>query len=365
MVKTLTVLGLESSCDDTAAAVVQQTGSEPARILSSVVLGQAELHAAFGGVVPEIAARAHAEKLDIAVRQALDLAGIGLAQMDAVAVTAGPGLIGGVLAGVMCAKGLATGAGKPLVGINHLAGHALTPRLTDQVPFPYLLLLVSGGHCQFLLVRGIDDFTRLGGTIDDAPGEAFDKTARLLGLTQPGGPSVEIAAREGDATRFPFPRPLLDREGCDMSFSGLKTALLRLRDKVIAEKCGLTIRDRADLSAGFQMAVADVLAEKTRRALALYLAEPVPQPVLAVAGGVAANQLIRARLETVAGEMGVDFIAPPLSLCTDNAAMIAYAGLERFRAGEQDDMTLAARPRWPLDRTSPSLLGSGKKGAKA
>ena len=365
MVKTLTVLGLESSCDDTAAAVVQQTGSEPARILSSVVLGQAELHAAFGGVVPEIAARAHAEKLDIAVRQALDLAGIGLAQMDAVAVTAGPGLIGGVLAGVMCAKGLATGAGKPLVGINHLAGHALTPRLTDQVPFPYLLLLVSGGHCQFLLVRGIDDFTRLGGTIDDAPGEAFDKTARLLGLTQPGGPSVEIAAREGDATRFPFPRPLLDRAGCDMSFSGLKTALLRLRDKVIAEKGGLTIRDRADLSAGFQMAVADVLAEKTRRALAVYLNEQVPQPILAVAGGVAANQLIRARLETVAGEMGVDFIAPPLSLCTDNAAMIAYAGLERFRAGEQDDMTLAARPRWPLDRTSPSLLGSGKKGAKA
>lgn len=365
MVKTLTVLGLESSCDDTAAAVVQQTGSEPARILSSVVLGQAELHAAFGGVVPEIAARAHAEKLDIAVRQALDLAGIGLAQMDAVAVTAGPGLIGGVLAGVMCAKGLATGAGKPLVGINHLAGHALTPRLTDQVPFPYLLLLVSGGHCQFLLVRGIDDFTRLGGTIDDAPGEAFDKTARLLGLTQPGGPSVEIAAREGDATRFPFPRPLLDRAGCDMSFSGLKTALLRLRDKVIAEKGGLTIRDRADLSAGFQMAVADVLAEKTRRALAVYLNEQVPQPILAVAGGVAANQLIRARLETVAGEMGVGFIAPPLSLCTDNAAMIAYAGLERFRDGEQDDMTLAARPRWPLDRTSPSLLGSGKKGAKA
>lgn len=365
MVKTLTVLGLESSCDDTAAAVVQQTGSEPARILSSVVLGQAELHAAFGGVVPEIAARAHAEKLDIAVRQALDLAGIGLAQMDAVAVTAGPGLIGGVLAGVMCAKGLAAGAGKPLVGINHLAGHALTPRLTDQVPFPYLLLLVSGGHCQFLLVRAIDDFTRLGGTIDDAPGEAFDKTARLLGLTQPGGPSVEIAAREGDATRFPFPRPLLDRAGCDMSFSGLKTALLRLRDKVIAEKGGLTIRDRADLSAGFQMAVADVLAEKTRRALAVYLNEQVPQPILAVAGGVAANQLIRARLETVAGEMGVGFIAPPLSLCTDNAAMIAYAGLERFRAGEQDDMTLAARPRWPLDRTSPSLLGSGKKGAKA
>lgn len=365
MVKTLTILGLESSCDDTAAAVVRQTGSDPAQILSSVVLGQADLHAAFGGVVPEIAARAHAEKLDIAVKQALDQAGLGLADMDAVAVTAGPGLIGGVLAGVMCAKGLAMGAGLPLIGVNHLAGHALTPRLTDQVAFPYLMLLVSGGHCQFLLVRGTDDFTRLGGTIDDAPGEAFDKTARLLGLPQPGGPSVEAEAERGDPARFSFPRPLLDRDGCDMSFSGLKTALLRLRDKVIAEKGGLTPRDRADLSAGFQMAVADVLAEKTRRALAIYLADPVADPVLAVAGGVAANRLIRLKVETVAAEAGVSFVAPPLRLCTDNAAMIAYAGLERFRAGEQDDMTLAARPRWPLDRTSPALLGGGKKGAKA
>ena len=365
MVTTLTILGLESSCDDTAAAVVRQTGSDPAQIMSSVVMGQAELHAAYGGVVPEIAARAHAEKLDIAVRQALDQAGLDLTDMDAVAVTAGPGLIGGVLAGVMCAKGLATGAGLPLVGVNHLAGHALTPRLTDQVAFPYLMLLVSGGHCQFLLVRGTDDFTRLGGTIDDAPGEAFDKTARLLGLPQPGGPSVEAEARHGDPARFSFPRPLLDREGCDMSFSGLKTALLRLRDKVIAEKGGMTPRDRADLSAGFQMAVADVLAEKTRRALAIYLSEQVSVPVLAVAGGVAANRLIRAKLETVAAENGVSFVAPPLSLCTDNAAMIAYAGLERFRAGGMDDMTLAARPRWPLDRTSPALLGSGKKGAKA
>ncbi|MDD9707778.1 tRNA (adenosine(37)-N6)-threonylcarbamoyltransferase complex transferase subunit TsaD [Seohaeicola sp. SP36] len=365
MVKTLTILGLESSCDDTAAAVVRQTGSDPAQILSSVVLDQADLHAAFGGVVPEIAARAHAEKLDIAVKQALDQAGLGLADMDAVAVTAGPGLIGGVLAGVMCAKGLAMGAGLPLIGVNHLAGHALTPRLTDQVAFPYLMLLVSGGHCQFLLVRGTDDFTRLGGTIDDAPGEAFDKTARLLGLPQPGGPSVEAEAERGDPARFSFPRPLLDRDGCDMSFSGLKTALLRLRDKVIAEKGGLTPRDRADLSAGFQMAVADVLAEKTRRALAIYLADPVADPVLAVAGGVAANRLIRLKLETVAAEAGVSFVAPPLPLCTDNAAMIAYAGLERFRAGEQDDMTLAARPRWPLDRTSPAILGGGKKGAKA
>ena len=365
MAQALTILGLESSCDDTAAAVLRRTGSDPAEILSSVVLGQAELHAAFGGVVPEIAARAHAEKLDICVRQALSRAGLALSDMDAIAVTAGPGLIGGVLAGVMCAKGLAAGAGLPLIGGNHLAGHALTPRLTDRVAFPYLMLLVSGGHCQFLLVHSANDFTRLGGTIDDAPGEAFDKTARLLGLPQPGGPSVEAEARKGDPARFAFPRPLLDREGCDMSFSGLKTALLRMRDRIVAEKGGLTSRDRADLCAGFQMAVADVLAEKTRRALRLYLAEPPAHPVLAVAGGVAANRLIRDKLETVAAENGVSFVAPPLALCTDNAAMIAYAGMERFAAGEQDDMTLAARPRWPLDSASPAMLGSGKKGAKA
>ena len=365
MGKALTILGLESSCDDTAAAVVRQNGTDPAEIMSSIVLGQTELHAAFGGVVPEIAARAHAEKIDICVKQALVRAGLSLSDIDAIAVTAGPGLIGGVLAGVMCAKGLAVGAGLPLVGVNHLAGHALTPRLTDQIGFPYLMLLVSGGHCQFLLVRGTDDFTRLGGTIDDAPGEAFDKTARLLGLPQPGGPSVEAEARAGDPKRFAFPRPLLDREGCDMSFSGLKTALLRTRDQIVTEKGGLTPKDRADLCAGFQMAVADVLAEKTRRALRLYMEDRPENPVLAVAGGVAANQLIRSKLESVSAENGAQFFAPPLSLCTDNAAMIAYAGLERFRAGMIDDLTLTARPRWPLDRSSPSLLGSGKKGAKA
>lgn len=365
MTEDLTILGLESSCDDTAAAILCQSGTTAPRILASVVHGQTDLHAAFGGVVPEIAARAHAEKLDICVQEALDEAGLSLRQIDAIAVTAGPGLIGGVLSGVMCAKGLAAGLGIPLVGVNHLAGHALTPRLTDQVGFPYLMLLVSGGHCQFLIARGADGFSRLGGTIDDAPGEAFDKTARLLGLPQPGGPSVQKAAETGDAKRFRFPRPLLDRPGCDMSFSGLKTALLRARDAVIAEKQGLTKQDQADLCAGFQAAVVDVLAEKTRRALALYLEEAPATPVLAVAGGVAANTAIRARLETVCADLGVTFTAPPLALCTDNAAMIAYAGLERFRAGLSDDMTLVARPRWPLDKSAPALLGSGKKGAKA
>ncbi|MGR3315806.1 tRNA (adenosine(37)-N6)-threonylcarbamoyltransferase complex transferase subunit TsaD [Marinibacterium profundimaris] len=360
----LTLLGLESSCDDTAAAVVRQD-AKGVSILSSVVHGQAEMHADFGGVVPEIAARAHAEKLDLCVIEALDQAGLDLRDLDAVAVTAGPGLIGGVMAGVMMAKGIALGAGLPLVGVNHLAGHALTPRLTDGLAYPYLMLLVSGGHCQFLVVRGAEDFSRLGGTIDDAPGEAFDKSARLLGLPQPGGPSVEAEAAKGDAKRFAFPRPLLDRPDCNLSFSGLKTALLRARDGIVAEKGGLTRADRADLCAGFQAAVADVLAEKTRRALRIYLEEAPGTPALAVAGGVAANQRIRAALEDVAAEAGAVFTAPPLRLCTDNAAMIAYAGLERFGAGQRDGMDLSARPRWPLDMSRPGLVGGGRKGAKA
>lgn len=364
MTRPLTLLGIESSCDDTAAAVVRGT-SGAAEILSSVVEGQTSLHADFGGVVPEIAARAHAERLDGCVVRALAEAGLPLAEVDAIAVTAGPGLIGGVMSGVALAKGLSAGSGKPLIGVNHLAGHALTPRLTDAVTYPYLMLLVSGGHCQFLLVRGPREFTRLGGTIDDAPGEAFDKTARLLGLPQPGGPSVESEALKGDAKRFRLPRPLLDRAGCDMSFSGLKTALLRTRDTILAEKGGITRQDRADLCAGFQAAVADVLAEKSRRAMARYIEAQPEKPVLAVAGGVAANKTVLASLKAVSAEFGATCIAPPLALCTDNAAMIAYAGLELFTAGHQDDFSLAARPRWPLDTTSPSLLGSGKKGAKA
>ncbi|MDW4549106.1 tRNA (adenosine(37)-N6)-threonylcarbamoyltransferase complex transferase subunit TsaD [Defluviimonas sp. D31] len=360
----ITILGLESSCDDTAAAVVRLSGSKP-EILSSVVYGQTALHADFGGVVPEIAARAHAEKIDLCVEEALQAAGVALGAIDAVAVTAGPGLIGGVLAGVMCAKGIAAGTGLPLVGVNHLAGHALTPRLTDGLSFPYLMLLVSGGHCQFLIAHAPDRFTRLGGTIDDAPGEAFDKTAKLLGLPQPGGPAVEAAARAGDPARFAFPRPLLDRPGCDLSFSGLKTALLRARDAVVAEKGGLTEQDRADLCAGFQAAVSEVLAEKSRRAIAEYLALDPAEPILAVAGGVAANGAIRAALETVSAKSGLRFTAPPLALCTDNAAMIAWAGIERFRLGLIDDADLVARPRWPLDQSQPALIGSGKKGAKA
>ncbi|KIT15395.1 tRNA (adenosine(37)-N6)-threonylcarbamoyltransferase complex transferase subunit TsaD [Jannaschia aquimarina] len=355
MAQVPTMLGLESSCDDTAAAILHGR-----TILSNVVLRQDDLHAAFGGVVPEIAARAHAEKIDIAVERALDEAGRDLSQIDAIAVTAGPGLIGGVLAGVMCAKGLAAATGKPLIGVNHLAGHALTPRLTDDVAFPYLMLLVSGGHCQFLRVDGPDSFVRLGGTIDDAPGEAFDKVARLLALPQPGGPSVETCAEQGRPT-IALPRPLMDRPGCDLSFSGLKTAVLRARDDAVDRDGGLRESIRADLCASFQSAVRDVLAEKARRALA---ACP-DATAFAVAGGVAANGAIREALQDVADRAGIPFLAPPLALCTDNAAMIAWAGAERLFLGLTDDLTLAARPRWPLDESAAPMLGSGKRGAKA
>ena len=360
MTQPLTILGIESSCDDTAAAVVRGTN-----VLASVVYGQTSLHADFGGVVPEIAARAHAEKLDHCIEEALSEAGLNLPNLDGIAVTAGPGLIGGVLSGVMCAKGLSVATGLPLIGVNHLAGHALTPRLTDQLPYPYLTLLVSGGHCQFLIVEGHDKFQRIGGTIDDAPGEAFDKTARLLGLPQPGGPSVEKAAQAGDPKRFALPRPLLNQPGCDMSFSGLKTAILRARNGVVAEKGGLTVQDQADLSASFQAAVTDVLIEKTRRALDQYLQQNPAIPSFAIAGGVAANGVIRDGLMALCAALETGFVAPPLHLCTDNAAMIAYAGIELMTAGHRDDLTLSARPRWPLDQTAAPMLGSGKKGAKA
>lgn len=360
----LTVLGLETSCDDTAAAVVRRSADGRAKIMSNALFDQADLHARFGGVVPEIAARAHAERADLVIEQALDDAALGLDDLDAIAVTSGPGLIGGVMAGVMTCKGLAAATGLPLIGINHLEGHALTPRLTDGIDWPYLLLLVSGGHCQFLRIDGLGRYHRLGGTIDDAPGEAFDKTARLLGLGFPGGPEVEREAARGDPARFRFPRPLLDRPGCDMSFSGLKTAVVRAFDDLVAAQGGLTARDRADLCAAFQAAVGDVLAEKARRAMAALRAERPGNGVIAVAGGVAANRALRAALDREASGQEFRLIAPPLPLCTDNGAMIAWAGLERLAAGWPAEPVIA-RPRWPLDTEAGPMLGSGRKGAKA
>ncbi|WP_040616384.1 tRNA (adenosine(37)-N6)-threonylcarbamoyltransferase complex transferase subunit TsaD [Roseibium sp. TrichSKD4] len=354
-----TVLGIETSCDETAAAVVR--GPSEKAVLSNVIRSQIDEHCAFGGVVPEIAARAHIEILDHIVKEAMDEARCGWDDIDAVAATAGPGLIGGVIVGFMTAKAIAMAAGKPIIGVNHLEGHALTARLTDDVEFPFLLLLVSGGHSQFLLVRGVGDYERLGTTIDDAIGEAFDKTAKLLGLPYPGGPNVERQAKSGDRKRFALPRPLLDRPSLDMSFAGLKTAV-RTQAKKLEPVDDQTI---ADLCAGFQTAVSDVLSARTKRALNLFKERHInTPPVLVVAGGVAANQEIRAALLQTTDDAGARFIAPPLSLCTDNAAMIAWAGLERLQLGPVDDMGLSPRPRWPLDSTNSGVLGSGKKGAK-
>ncbi|MCC7271581.1 MAG: tRNA (adenosine(37)-N6)-threonylcarbamoyltransferase complex transferase subunit TsaD [Alphaproteobacteria bacterium] len=348
------VLGIETSCDETAAAIVD--GER--RILSDRVLSQTGVHRPYGGIVPEIAARAHLDHLDGLVRDALAEAGVGLDGIDAVAATGGPGLIGGVMVGVMTAKGIALARGLPFLAVNHLEGHALTARLSDGLAFPYLLLLVSGGHTQLLVVEGVGRYVRLGTTIDDAAGEAFDKTAKLLGLPYPGGPAVERAAGGGDPTRFALPRPMLGRPGCDFSFSGLKTAV---RHAVAALPQPLSPRDVADMAAAFQAAVAAVVADRGRRAVALFRARHPEGGALVVAGGVAANRAIRTALETLAAECALPFVAPPLRLCTDNGAMIAWAGIERLRLGQRDDLAFAPRPRWPLDPTAPAAIGAGVK----
>lgn len=366
MNSTLIVLGLESSCDDTAAAVVRHDIGKPADVLSSVVHSQSGLHSGYGGVVPEIAARAHAERLDHCLEEALAGADKTLEDADAIAVTAGPGLIGGLLAGVSFAKGLCAGSGKPLLGINHLAGHALTARMTHDAEFPYLALLASGGHCQFLAVLGADRFIRLGGTLDDAPGEAFDKSARTLGLSQPGGPSIETAAASGNKDRFVFPRPLSGKQGCNMSFSGLKTSLVRASGGLERHGGRLTESDIADLCASFQAAVADIIVEKSKTAFEAYYEKTGRRAkAFAVCGGVAANQTIRAGLSALCSETDAMFIAPEARFCTDNGAMIAWTGIERCRLGLFDDYSLPARPRWPLDTESAPLVGFGKRGAKS
>jgi N6-L-threonylcarbamoyladenine synthase len=364
------VLGIETSCDETAASVVALDAAgmpeiRSPKILSNVVLSQIEEHAAFGGVVPEIAARAHVEALDGVIEAALAEAGTKLSDIDAVAATAGPGLIGGLIVGLMTAKAIAAAAQKPLIPVNHLEGHALTARLTDGVSFPYLLLLVSGGHTQVALVRGVGRYERWATTIDDALGEAFDKTAKLLGLPYPGGPSVEQAAGRGDASRFSFPRPLKGEARPDFSFSGLKTAVRQAATAIAP----LSDRDVADICASFQRAVTETLSERVGRSLTRFrdTFPDIAQPVLVVAGGVAANKAIRAALDALAESHGARLVAPPLSLCTDNAAMIAWAGIERLRAGlaGDDALAFAPRSRWPLDEAAAPMVGSGKRGAKA
>jgi N6-L-threonylcarbamoyladenine synthase len=341
----LRVLGIESTCDETAAAVVESDSMGRGRILSNAVLSQIAEHAAYGGVVPEIAARAHIESLDRLIRRALAEADCSIDDLDAIAAAAGPGLIGGVMVGLTTGKAIALAANKPFVAVNHLEGHALTPRLTDGIDFPYLLLLVSGGHSQLVAVNGVGDYRRLGSTVDDALGEAFDKAAKLLGLPYPGGPRVELAAAGGDPSRFDFPRPMAGRKNPDFSFSGLKTAV-RLEAERIAP---LTQTDVADLCASFQAAAVDVIVDRCRAALRLLADAPQPPNALVAAGGVAANGAIRRALARFCAESGLKLALPPPGLCADNGAMIAWAGLERYRVGLVDGMDFAARPRWPLD----------------
>mgnify|MGYP001545629033 CR=1 FL=1 len=339
----LTVLGLETSCDETAAAVVR-LGEGRAQVLSSVVASQVADHAPFGGVVPEIAARAHVQVIEAVIAKAMADAGVDFAGLDGVAATAGPGLVGGVMVGLSAGKAIALARRLPLMAVNHLEGHALSVRLTEPVDYPFLLLLVSGGHCQLLIVQGVGACRRLGSTIDDAAGEAFDKIAKALGLPYPGGPALERLAEGGDPQRFPLPRALLGRRDCDFSFSGLKTAAARLAERLDTEQ------ERADLAAAVQGAIARQLAERSDRAMALYARETGGRDLrFVVAGGVAANRTVRSALQETARARGFAFAAPALAYCTDNAAMIALAGAERLALGLTDSLDVAPRARWPLD----------------
>ncbi|APO76646.1 tRNA threonylcarbamoyladenosine biosynthesis protein Gcp [Rhizobium etli 8C-3] len=365
MASFLRILGIETSCDETAAAVVERDADGRSKVLSDVVLSQLDEHSAYGGVVPEIAARAHVEALDTLIDEALHRAKVSLCDVDAIAATSGPGLIGGLLVGLMTGKAIAKAAGKPLYAVNHLEGHALTARLTDGLSFPYLMLLVSGGHTQLILVRGIGQYERWGTTIDDALGEAFDKTAKLLGLPYPGGPQVEAAAKTGNPGRFDFPRPLVGETRLDFSFSGLKTAVRQ----AALDIAPLTEQDVADICASFQRAISRTLKDRIGRGLQRFRAE-FPhldgEPALVVAGGVAANLELRDTLQALCDKHAFRFIAPPLKLCTDNAVMIAWAGLERMATGvAPDDLDVQPRSRWPLDSNAEALISYGKRGAKA
>jgi N6-L-threonylcarbamoyladenine synthase len=349
------ILGIETSCDETAAAVV----TDAREVKADIVLSQLAEHAPYGGVVPEIAARSHVEHLDGLIRRAMEEAGVDFDALDGVAATAGPGLIGAVMVGLMTGKAIAAVRDKPLIAVNHLEGHALSPRLIDpDLAFPYLLLLVSGGHCQLLVVEGVGSYRRLGTTIDDAVGEAFDKAAMLLDLGYPGGPAIERTAGDGDPTRFKLPRPLKGRAGCDFSFSGLKTAVLH----TVQSLGSLSERDRADLAASFQAAVADVMVDRTGNAIATLRADYPQARALVVAGGVAANTLLRARIEALAADHGLAVAIPPIRLCTDNAAMIAWAGVERLTLGLTDPLDTSPRARWPLDEAAGLAKGAGTPG---
>lgn len=362
--KSVLVLGIESSCDETACSVLRRHIDGQVDVLSSLVASQNEAHAPYGGVVPEIAARAHMQKIESLIAGAIEDADIAWTDLDAVAATAGPGLIGGVMTGLLAAKGLAVSLDIPLIGVNHLEGHALSPRLTQKCAFPYLLLLVSGGHTQLLSVDGVGDFTRLGSTVDDAAGETFDKTAKVMGLGFPGGPALERMAEFGNPKAISLPRPFKGKPHADFSFSGLKTAAARAFGK-LGNACE---QSKADLAASFQQAVSDVLCDRTQNAMHMFTESHAGPYRFVVAGGVAANAVIRAALETLCKDNHFTLIAPPLKYCGDNGAMIALVGAEKLVLGQTDELDVKARPRWPLDMGSAQnnpASGFGKKGPKS
>ncbi len=353
----MVVLGIETSCDESAAAVVAITAAGP-KILSNLVHSQLAEHKPYGGIVPEIAARAHLDHLDPLISRALVEAGVILGELDGVAAATGPGLIGGLIVGSTMAKGLAWAADKPFLSINHLEAHALAVRLTEEVGFPYLLLLVSGGHCQLLVCSGVGRYTRLGTTLDDAAGEAFDKAAKLIGLGYPGGPAIEAAAPSGDPSRFVLPRPMKGRQGCDFSFSGLKTAVRQ----ITSARGSLDQRDQTDLAASVELAICDTVTDRTANAVGWFRRKYPRGNSLVVGGGVAANKRLRRHLTDLADDAGLRFVAPPPELCTDNGAIIAWAGIERLRLGLVDGLDAPIRPRWPLDNDAPPRSGAGVKG---
>lgn len=353
----MVVLGIETSCDESGAAVVAITPGGP-KILSNLIHSQLAEHTPYGGVVPEIAARAHLDHLGPLISRALAEAGVVLGEVDGVAAAAGPGLIGGLIVGSTMAKGLAWAADKPFLSVNHLEAHALTVRLTDEVDFPYLLLLVSGGHCQLLVCSGVGRYTRLGTTLDDAAGEAFDKAAKLIGLGYPGGPAIEAAAQGGNPSRFVLPRPMKGRQGCDFSFSGLKTAVRQITSAI----GNLDRRDQADLAASVELAICDAVTDRTANAVAWFRRKYPNGNSLVVGGGVAANKRLRRHLVGLGDDAGLRFVAPPPALCTDNGAIVAWTGIERLRLGLVDGLDAPLRPRWPLDTDAPPRPGAGVKG---
>ena len=356
MKKDLTFLGIETSCDETAAAVVREDSDGNVKILSNVVSSQVDEHLKFGGVVPENAARSHAEKIDIIIKKAIEDSKCEFTKLDGVGATAGPGLLVCLMVGLSAGKSIAGILKKPFLAINHLEGHALTPRIFNKIEFPYLLLLVSGGHTQFLIVEGIGRYKRIGTTIDDALGETFDKTAKMIGLEFPGGPKIEKLAENGNENAYVLPRPILNHPGCNLSFAGLKTAILQLSSKIKSEK------DRKNLAASFQKTINEILNVKCKSAMNEFSSRhQKSKKVFVISGGVAANKSIRNNLHKLSKEMGFENFFPPTELCSDNAAMIAWAGIERFKNGIEDNLEVLAKPRWPLDPKAPFLKGAGVK----